>query len=151
MTDDLIKEITKTPLDCVCKGEGFITKSNMPCATHYLYYVDEEYRETQLQLYVESFKAIILELINHREELENHRSVFPTKPEELASFVDLFWQPQNISEELRAYQTFTRVLFSYIKKNKTQRPPAILVDVFSQEEIRYTQESGFIWKPLFTS
>tara|TARA_B100000424_G_C22837130_1_gene446933 strand:- start:161 stop:625 length:465 start_codon:yes stop_codon:yes gene_type:complete len=151
MNDDTIKEITKTPLDCICKGEGFLYKENMPCATHYLYYVNEEYRETQLRLYIENFKAIILELINHREELDNHRTVFPTKPKELASFVELFWQPQNISEELRAYQTFTRVLFSYIKKSREQRPPALSVDVFSQQEIRFTQESGFIWKPLFLS
>ena len=93
MNDDLIKEITKTPLDCVCKGEGFIHKENVPCATHYLYYVEEEYKESQLGLYVENFKEAILELINHRKELENHRDVgFPTNPEELTSVVELFWQ-----------------------------------------------------------
>ena len=152
MTDDMIKEITKTPLDCVCKGEGFLPKIDMPCATHYLYYIDEEYRETQLGLYVGSFKETILDLINQRPELENHRNVgFPTNSEELASFVDLFWQPKNISEELIAYQTFARVLFSFIKRNRQQRPSAVSVDLFSQEEISLTQNSGFIWKPLFTS
>tara|TARA_B100000073_G_C23742215_1_gene574066 strand:+ start:4853 stop:5320 length:468 start_codon:yes stop_codon:yes gene_type:complete len=152
MTDDMIKEMTKTPLDCVCKGEGFLPKIDMPCATHYLYYIDEEFRETQLQLYISNFKALILELINQRPELENHRNVgFPTNEEELQSFVDLFWQPVNTSEELKAYQTFVRVLFSFIKRSKQQRPSAVSVDLFSQDEISLTQDSGFIWKPLFIS
>jgi len=152
MTDDMIKEITKTPLDCVCKGEGFLPKIDMPCATHYLYYIDEEYREAQLQLYIANFKALILELINHRPELENHRDVgFPTNDEELRSFVDLFWQPSDTSEELKAYQTFARVLYSFIRRNGLKRPSAVSVDLFSQKEITLTQDSGFIWKPLFIS
>ena len=58
MTDDMIKEITKTPLDCVAKVRDY-PQDKMPCATHYLYYIDEEFRETQLQLYIANFKALL--------------------------------------------------------------------------------------------
>ena len=151
MIDTMIKQITETPLDCTCKGDGIIHKTKEPCPKHFLYAVDEEFREISLTLVVENFQATIIHLVRNHEALRRHREVgFPQDKESLEDFVSLFWNPQTIEDKVKAHQTFTRLILDFISRFKAQNPPAKSVDLFSFGEFSFNLESQFIWKPLFT-
>ena len=95
---------------------------------------------------------MIVHLISNSPVLERHREVgFPQTTEFLDEFVKLFWNPQNIEEELKALQIFVRLITDYISKIELTKPQASSVDLFSTfGEFQLDLGSQFIWKPLYT-
>lgn len=149
-TETLI--ITTTPLDCACKGDGIIHKTKKPCPIHFLYATSEEFREVSLRLYAQSLTATVLHIIEEHEAFQRHREIgFLDSEESLDLFVELFWNPQDISERVKALQVLVRLIYGHLSRCKKRNlPKADSFDLFSFAEATTSLDHQFIWKPLYT-
>lgn len=147
-TETLI--ITTTPLDCACKGDGIIHKTKKPCPIHFLYATSEEFREVSLGLYAQSLTATVLHIIEEHEAFQRHREIgFLDSEESLDLFVELFWNPQDISERVKALQVLVRLIYGHLDRCNLPKAPS--VDLFSFVEVASkVEDHQFIWKPLYT-
>jgi len=98
---DTLKNITRSILDCDCKGDGILTHAgDLPCPAHFHCSVDEEYRLTLLRLEYQNLRQYMVD----RHGFSSHKVVdLMLKQQE---------DPQTPNEWVRGIQKMVRLYLS---------------------------------------
>ena len=112
MTFEDLKEITRTPLSCACKGHGVVLTTKKPCAEHFLYSTDEEFRIESLRLVYANFRAYVVAQAKSLEETAPHLPKTPKKVDEIVKAIYDPKTPEDWIEAIRNY--ILSVLFHFI-------------------------------------
>ena len=107
MTFEDLKKIVKTPLDCVCGGNGIVLETQEPCAEHFLYSTCEEFRIESLRLTYANLQAFV---IYHGKKIGLH---LPKTEKEVNKIIKEMHNPQTPEEWLRGIQSYILNVLSY--------------------------------------
>jgi hypothetical protein len=112
MTFEELRKTTRTPIDCICGGNGVILSTKKPCAEHFLYSTDEEFRLESLRLVYANFRAYVVAQAKALKDTAPH---LPKNSKQVDEVVKAIFNPTTPEEWVTAIRNYIlSALFYFI-------------------------------------